>query len=412
MSNRGSLPRSFLLTDAAIYSYRVQDHYKDIISFAQAIPPNLRPLFIIDMEGLPPAHHLGDRFVSVASRLAFDHLAEGVIPTGMTPEQDWFGTQTFVNYDEENYSANSDEGSIFDLDDARNRTHHQDYNYDFNLQSPTDSTYYSEGDMSEIFPYPYRMDAYPIRHSSDANSVFIVSALRMADEYTGHYDDYRKLEDVAESDAKKIPSRPKDVVKRYPHYDTMDVRARDCSIRSLDAGGDHKFVTSGRYGFIVGKFQVTCPWANRSLYEGGKRRRKIYKWTPFSPDKESNTTQHSANGHPITVMERINRGNRSDLMFGIKCDCPFYRNRGPSEYFMTGTSPRGNYGSHVCKHILTFLRNTTNDQWFILNPGDFSKSDSDLKALPSSKAEAIRWFRESEEAEYDITKPVEEDEDD
>jgi hypothetical protein len=155
------IPDGFILSDAAMYSFVCQDVYGDIISFAAAIPDHLKPLFLIPikLEKVTTASE-------ISMRVARRRYADGVIPTGDTPEAELFGTKTFVNDDSEPTVPSSAPGSIFRIDDAMGKTHHQDGHEDQNIQVPTDTTYNTDVDMSEYFEYPYRTEEKPVRHSS------------------------------------------------------------------------------------------------------------------------------------------------------------------------------------------------------------------------------------------------------
>jgi hypothetical protein len=141
----------FVLSDSAQYAFKCQDVYPDVISFAAAIPDHLKPLFII------PVRVACTTKERIATRLAAD---------GSTPEGDLFSYQTFLYNDIEPTIPNSSPGSIFDIDGADSKTHHQDYNFDQNIQVPTDTSYMSDVDITQYFTYPYRTNEYPVRKSS------------------------------------------------------------------------------------------------------------------------------------------------------------------------------------------------------------------------------------------------------
>lgn len=155
-------PDGFILSDAAMYSFVCQDVYPDIVSFAAAIPDHLKPLFLIPikLEKVTTASQ-------ISRRVARRRYADGIVPSGDTPEADLFGVKTFVNYDREPDVPNSGPGSIFRRDDAEGQTHHQEWHEDQNVQVPTETSYNTDVDMTETFEgYPYRLDALPVRHSS------------------------------------------------------------------------------------------------------------------------------------------------------------------------------------------------------------------------------------------------------
>jgi hypothetical protein len=155
------IPDGFILSDSAMYSFVCQDVYPDIISFAAAIPDHLKPLFLIPikLEKVTTASE-------ISQRVARTRFADGIQPTGDTPEAELFGTKTFVNDDNEPTVPSSAPGSIFRIDDAMGKTHHQECHEDQNVQVPTDTSYNTDVDMSEYFEYPYRTEEKPVRHSS------------------------------------------------------------------------------------------------------------------------------------------------------------------------------------------------------------------------------------------------------
>ena len=162
-----SLPSSsFTLTEAAQYAFKCQEVYPDIISFAAAIPDHLKPIFLIpvrvsfdlSLENKFEKSLGSARYKRIASRLAF--------MDGSTPEGDLFSYQTFLYNDITPNTVNTDPGSIFRRDDAQSQTHHQEYNFDQNIQVPTDTSYMSDVDISQYQTYPYRTVEKPIRKSS------------------------------------------------------------------------------------------------------------------------------------------------------------------------------------------------------------------------------------------------------
>lgn len=156
-------PNGFILNDAAMYAFSDQDVFPDIVSFSAAIPPHLRPLFLV------PIRADFAMASDVATRVAGLRTAEGYQPDGGTDEADWFGTKTFVYDDIENTTPSTDPGSIFDIDGADNMTHHQDLpsSQDENWQAPTDTSYMNDVDLTDSYiRYPYRTDEAPVRHST------------------------------------------------------------------------------------------------------------------------------------------------------------------------------------------------------------------------------------------------------
>jgi hypothetical protein len=166
-SDKKDFPHGFILSEAAQYAFLCQEVYPDIISFAAAIPDHLKPLFLIPIkvETLQVA-----ATKRVASRLARRKFADGATPVGDggEDEADWFGTKTLKYQDNEPTIPSSEPGSIFDTKDgeADSLTHHQEYNYDENIQTPTDTSYIEDVDTTQYFDYPYRTKEQPIRHSS------------------------------------------------------------------------------------------------------------------------------------------------------------------------------------------------------------------------------------------------------
>lgn len=160
--SKKEFPHGFLLSDAAQYAFLCQEVFQDIISFAAAIPDHLKPLFLIPIKV---------ETVSVASkiapRIASRRYGDGSTPTGDggEGEADWFGTKTFKYEDNEPTVPSSDPGSIFETGDADSLTHHQEYNFDENIQTPTDTTFMEDVDITQYWDYPYRTKEQPVRHS-------------------------------------------------------------------------------------------------------------------------------------------------------------------------------------------------------------------------------------------------------
>jgi hypothetical protein len=176
------VPDGFILSEAAIYAFKCQDVYPDIISFAAAIPDNLKPLFLIPIKLEPVT-----AATEIASRISSTRCAEGALPTGDTDESELWGTKTFVYDDNEPTVPPSEEGSIFRMDDADDLTHHQENNYDENIQVPTDTTFMEDIDITQYQKYPYRTDEAPIRHSSvNVNPVVIIKLALKPDVVAPH----------------------------------------------------------------------------------------------------------------------------------------------------------------------------------------------------------------------------------
>ncbi len=174
-------PQGFLLSEAALYSFFAQDVYPDVFSFCSAIPDHLKQLFLIPVRLEPAQDPSAQALVaSVAARLAGD-----TIPSGDTPEGDLFSYRTFDYGDNENTVAPSDPGSIFDVGDADDMTHHQEFptDQDENIQVPSDTSYMTDVDLTESdIRYPYRTDERPLRHSAirRATAPMVVIAARSA----------------------------------------------------------------------------------------------------------------------------------------------------------------------------------------------------------------------------------------
>jgi len=171
MSDPKNVQEGFVLSSAAMYSFRCQEVFPDIISFAAAIPDNLKQLFLI------PVQLESSITASVAAKIASNHVLS--TPTGDTPEGDLFSYQTLVNYDNEPTELGVDSGSIFDIENADNLTHHQEYNFDENIQAPIDTSYMSDIDTTQYTDYPYRSKEKP-RHSSVKTPIPIILKLRLA----------------------------------------------------------------------------------------------------------------------------------------------------------------------------------------------------------------------------------------
>ena len=167
-SDKKDFPHGFLLSDAAQYAFLCQEVFPDIISFAAAIPDHLKPLFLIPIK----VETLQVASTRIASRIARHRrrLADGATPLGDggEGEADWFGTKTFKYEDNEPTIPSSEPGSIFDTKDgeADSLTHHQEYNFDENIEVPTDTSYIEDVDITQYWDYPYRQKEEPVRHSS------------------------------------------------------------------------------------------------------------------------------------------------------------------------------------------------------------------------------------------------------
>lgn len=172
------LPDGFLLSEAALYSFMAQTVYPDLISFSAAIPENLRSLFLIPikLETVTTASEIASRVASCC------RYADGAIPTGDTEEANLFGTKTWVYDDNEPTIPSSEPGSIFECDEPDAITHHQEYNYDQNIQVPTDTTFMEDVDITQYWDYPYRTKESPVRHSSVMAVPVIITKLAIKPE--------------------------------------------------------------------------------------------------------------------------------------------------------------------------------------------------------------------------------------
>jgi hypothetical protein len=166
-AEKKDFPHGFLLSDAAQYAFLCQEVFPDIISFAAAIPDHLKPLFLIPIK-VETVQVAASR--RIASRIARRNIADGPTPLGDggEDESEWFGTKTFKYEDNEPTVPSSEPGSIFDTKDgeADSLTHHQEYNFDENIEVPTDTSYIEDVDITQYWDYPYRQKEEPVRHSS------------------------------------------------------------------------------------------------------------------------------------------------------------------------------------------------------------------------------------------------------
>jgi hypothetical protein len=154
----------FILNDAAMYSYECQDVYKDLISFAAAIPEHLRSVFLVPVSAQ----------IVTASQEITKRVASEYSPSGSTPDGDLFSYQTFVNYDNEPTNPEPSYDSMFDVDYPSDRPKHQEFNPDDNITPPSDTSYMSDIDITQYIKYPYRTDEKPVRKSSKNQQVMIV----------------------------------------------------------------------------------------------------------------------------------------------------------------------------------------------------------------------------------------------
>lgn len=168
-------PHGYALSESALYAFTCQDVFPDTLSFAAAIPDNLKPIFLI-----PIRLEIASSRSAVAHNIANHRCADGYTPSGGTEEGDLFGTKTFTYEDNTPTVPSSESGSIFQVDDADDITKHQEYNYDQNVQEPSDTSYMSDVDVTEDgFDYPYRTNQ-EVRHSSVKQPNVVVFKLRVA----------------------------------------------------------------------------------------------------------------------------------------------------------------------------------------------------------------------------------------
>ncbi len=184
----------YVLSEAAEYSYKCQDVYKDVVSFAAAIPEHLRALFLIPIKAEVT---VASTRKIIAKRVAYETSMDG-----STPEGDLFSYQTFVNHDLEPTVPNSDPGSIFEDSPASARTKHQEYNFDENIQSPTDTSYMSDVDITQYVSYPYRTNEKPVRHSFNLRKAVIIK-MALTPEYV-ETKAPKKIQDNAEKCTVKL----------------------------------------------------------------------------------------------------------------------------------------------------------------------------------------------------------------
>ncbi len=263
--------RGFILSDAAYYAFECQEEYEDIASFAAAIPSYLRHLMLVP--------------VSI-KKAAFD---------GGTEEADMFGTSTFVNHDNGIDPPSSDPGSIFDRDNYQNQTHHQEYDFDWNLQSPTDFTYMSDGDMDDITEYPYRTQESPVRHSSFSGKrhVFV-------------YRYSMKPKDLESRTPEKIKARSNDVFIRLVSFDPK-TSVYTFSARSSKDSYDVRASISDDDNISL---SCSCPYWR---YNGPEYHAKTNDFllgdphgTATTPDKKDPNKELFLCKHAYAVMKRLN----------------------------------------------------------------------------------------------------------
>jgi hypothetical protein len=306
---KGDFAHGFVLSDTAQYAFLCQEVYQDVVAFAAAIPSHLRPLFLIPvkLETVVASDSV--------SRVASFKTADDFSPSGDTQDADLFGTKTFVNYDVQPNIPQSSPGSIFDIDGADEITHHQEYNYDENIQAPSDTSYMSDIDMTQYTDYPYRTKEKPVRHSFDIKRS--ISAFKSLD--SSALLAFRKASSLIPSVVfSEIAIKPEALIPRTP--DKIKKNAASCNVS----------LTSYDKKTKVFNFNVT----------GGK-----------SP--------HSVKAF-LSDIDQV----------ALSCDCPFWRWNGPeyhakSDDYMLGQS----YGTagppnvrdpdreyFLCKHTYAVLK--------------------------------------------------------
>jgi hypothetical protein len=165
----------FILSEAAEYAFKCQDVFPDIVSFAAAIPDHLKQIFLIPIRAEVT---VASSHISVAKK-----VADGVTPSGATPEGDLFSYQTFKYEDVEPTIPSSEPGSIFDVVTPDSKTRHQDLYQDENIQVPTDTSYMSDVDITQYVSYPYRTEESPVRHSSTRLNRPLILRVALTPEY-------------------------------------------------------------------------------------------------------------------------------------------------------------------------------------------------------------------------------------
>lgn len=163
----------FILSEAAQYAFECQDVYVDAVSFAAAIPEQLKPIFLIPVRA---EFSVASTNVEIANRLAYETSLDG-----STPEGDLFSYQTFKYNDNEPNVPSSEPGSIFEMDSPIDKTHHQEYFFDENIQSPTDTSFMSDVDITQYVKYPYRTDEKV--KTSSSHKYAIITKYSISDKY-------------------------------------------------------------------------------------------------------------------------------------------------------------------------------------------------------------------------------------
>jgi SWIM zinc finger len=222
----------FVLSPSAQYAFSVQDVYPDILSFAAAIPDHLKAIFLIPVKMEPITASLSPALIRKVAQM-----------DGSTPEGDLFSYQTFLYNDLEPTVPSSDPGSIFDVDGADSMTHHQEYNFDQNIQVPTDTSYMSDVDITPYQSYPYRTEEKPVRKSSIDEKVLI----------------YR-LAVLPERLRNKTPSNIKDNASKCTVSLVTYVDTTRTFIFNVDSGNGAKTVKAAMSDIDHVALSCTCPF--------------------------------------------------------------------------------------------------------------------------------------------------------
>lgn len=163
----------FVLNEAAQYAFECQDVYPDIVSFAAAIPEQLKHIFLIPIKA---ELAVASTTAEIARKIALETSLDG-----STPEGDLFSYSTFKYEDNEPNKPSSEPGSIFRMDTPIDKTHHQEYNFDQNIQAPTDTSFMSDVDITQYVKYPYRTDENV--KTSSSNSFPIITRFAISEKY-------------------------------------------------------------------------------------------------------------------------------------------------------------------------------------------------------------------------------------
>lgn len=291
MSKKYDGPDGFILSEAALYSFYCQDVYPDVIAFAAAIPDHLRPLFLI-----PIKLETATASMEIASRVASQcHCADGAVPTGNTEESDLFGTKTFVYDDNQPTVPSSEPGSIFDNSEPDAMTHHQEYDYDQNIQVPTDTTFMEDVDITQYWDYPYRTKETPVRHSSIIIRPVVITRLAIQPE-------------------KVIPHTPKKI-KKNARFCNVALVSYDKKNRvytfSVDAGNGPKTVQASLSDKDHVALSCNCPFWRYNGPEFNAKTNGFMLGQPFGtaapPDIRDPQRQYWLCKHAYAVLKRLDQ---------------------------------------------------------------------------------------------------------